>query len=951
MSIVRPIARKPVRMALLIFAAAAPGGLRGQTSSATQTPATAQTSATAHPPATVQAPSTALAKYRRPYDTSTLAVGDGPLLLPYNRIIDPAGTVLRFGDGDMENHSLDAVLLPGRDILAVEDRYGVAFIRVPENTLAGRLEYGKGAYKGCMSTYSGIKTYADAEGQVHVLWSAATSNHQSFLMDAIWDGHNGRIVSGLSFGALSPSPLALPNDIAVRQEGAETYVYVVLNGNSRLVKIRWKDQSTVWNVPTGMAPYGIALAGGKIYISNWAGPVPAPSDSLEGAIALAGHGTTVSEHGIAVPEHGAALPDRQTAGIPYGSVYIDPKTGATALGTVSVLDPKTGQLLREIPVGLHPNAILASRDEKFIYVANANSDDVSVIGVGQDKVIDSVSVRLQPDKDPFIGDSPDGLVLDSTGSTLYVADGMDNAVAVVSLGKALSSAGKGKARVLGFIPTEAYPAGLVLDRAYLYVANLEGEGSRVVGKNKAYNSHREEATFSVIPLPDTGTLEAYTQRVKTNDFVFREGLTRLKPRRNVPAVPVPERIGEPSVFKHVIYIIKENRTYDQVLGDMPEGDGRAALCMYGDSITPNQHRIARSFLLLDNYYVSGKCSAEGHQWTDAGMVTDYVEKNVRAWFRSYPHVQTDALVYDKEGFIWNNALDHGKSVRVYGEAATIHVQGSQDWKDIYSLLHTGQPLVFKNVTTISRVAPILDTLYPGFDGPTISDQFRANAFIRELKDYERQPGDQWPNLMILALPCDHTAGTRAGDPSPESMVADNDLALGRIVEAVSESRFWDSTAIFVTEDDSQAGWDHVSAYRTTGFVISPYSRLHRTVHANFNQVSLLRTIEQILGIPPMNELDATALPMADCFSTTLDTSRYVLEANRFPIDKMNPEPTALSGKARHYALMSATSQYDHIDGGNDDLLNHILWFEAMGSKPYPGGMILPKKERMKDNDD
>lgn len=843
------------------------------------------------------------------YDTSTLAVGEGPVLLPYNRIIDPVGSVLRFGSGDEENHSLDAVLLPQGDVLAVEDRYGVAFVRIPENKLAFRLEFGKGTYKGCMSTYSGIKTYS-VDGQVHILWSAsAPDGHRSFLLDAVWDGRSAKIVSGLSFDALAPSPLALPNDIAVEQEKGETYVYVVLNGNSRLVKIRWKDQQVVWNVPTGMAPYGIALAGGKLYVTNWAGPVPTDTAAV--------------------------------AGIPYGRVYIDPRTGATAFGTVSVLDRETGSFLREIPVGLHPNAILTSPDAKFVYVANANSDDVSVIAVGEDRVIDSISVSLQRDKDPFIGDSPDALALDSTGTTLYVANGMDNAVAVVSLGRR---------RVQGFIPTEAYPAGMVLHDGRLYVCNLEGEGARVPGKDGAYNSHREEATLSAIPLPDKATLEAWTQKVRDNDFVFREALTRLKPRKHVAAVPVPERIGEPSVFKHVIYIIKENRTYDQVLGDMPEGDGRASLCMYGDSITPNEHRIARSFLLLDNYYASGKCSAEGHQWTDAGMVTDYVEKNVRAWFRSYPHVQTDALVYDKEGFIWNNALDHGRTVRIYGEATTVHVQGPQDWKDINGLLGTNTPLVFKNVTTISRVAPILDTLYPGFDGPNISDQFRANAFIQELKDYAQRPGDQWPNLMILALPCDHTVGTRAGNPTPESMVADNDLALGRIIEAVSQSRFWDSTAIFVTEDDSQAGWDHVSAYRTTGFVVSPYSRLRKTVHSNFNQVSLLRTIEQILGIPPMNELDATALPMFDCFSATLDTSAYVAAPNRFPLDKLNPSPTALSGKARHYALMSATAQYDHVDGGNDDLLNHILWFAAMGNKPYPTGLLLPKKERMKDDD-
>jgi YVTN family beta-propeller protein len=862
--------------------------------------------------ASAQTSGSSLEVYKRPYDTSTLEPGKGVILLPYNRLINPAGSVLRFGNGAQENHSLDAVLLPGGDVLALEDRYGVAFVRVPENKLLYRLDYGKEAFKGCMSVYSGIKTYTDNLGKVHVLWTASeTGEGHAYLMDACWGGDTAYIASYYPLRAEAPAPLALPNDIALDMEDGQLFVYLVLDGNSRLLKIRWSDRSQVWDAPTGMAPYGVVLAAGKVYVSNWAGPVP--TDTI----------------------------GRQTAGIPYGKAYIDPRTGATAEGTVSVIDRASGRVLREVPVGLHPNALVANPDQQYVYVANANSDNVSVIRTGDDLVIDSIPVKLDRE-DAFAGDSPDGLAIDSAGKTLYVSAGMDNAVEVVALGK--------RNRPLGFIPTEAYPAGLVVNHGYLYVANLEGEGAAVPGKDKAYNSHRQEATFSVIPLPDDTQLRSYTAWASANNFVFRQTLTRQPPRPHVRPVPVPERIGEPSVFKHVIYVIKENRTYDQVLGDMPEGNGSPALCMYGDTVTPNEHSLARAFLLLDNYYASGKCSAEGHQWTDAGMVTDYVEKNVRAWFRSYPHVQTDALVYDKEGFIWNDALDHGKTVRIYGEACTIHVNGPQAWSDIYNHLTTKEPLSFTNVTTISRVRPILDTLYPGFDGPNVSDQFRANAFIDELRAFENQPGDQWPNLMILALPNDHTVGTRAGEPVPEAMVADNDLALGRIVEAVSHSRFWDSTAIFVTEDDSQAGWDHVSAYRTTGFVVSPYSRLHRTVHSNYNQVSLLRTIEQILGIPPMNALDATAVPMADCFGPTPDTTAFRWLPNRVPLDRINASPTALKGRARRYAEQSAQPQFDHIDGGDDDLLNHILWFAAMGDKPYPRAAVLPKRER-KDADD
>jgi phospholipase C len=403
---------------------------------------------------------------------------------------------------------------------------------------------------------------------------------------------------------------------------------------------------------------------------------------------------------------------------------------------------------------------------------------------------------------------------------------------------------------------------------------------------------------------------------------------------------VPQRIGEPSVFKHVLYIIKENRTYDQILGDMKEGNGMSSLCSFGESVTPNEHALARKFLLLDNYYVSGKSSAEGHQWTDAAITTDYVEKNVRAWFRSYPHVQTDALVYDKNGFIWNDALDHGKTVRIYGEACVPVFDKSLLWKDIYQLYKDDKAFNFKNITTISRVRPILSDTYPGYDGHAITDQLRAKAFIDDLNAYEKLPGDQLPALMVIALPADHTAGMSPNFPTPRAMVADNDLALGKIVEAVSKSRFWDSTVIFVTEDDSQNGWDHISAYRTTGFVISAYSGLQKTIHTNYNQTCILRTIEQILGIPPMNVIDATALPMFDCFSNKKQNSSYNFIANKIPLDEMNKSVSELNGQAKQYALASMQRQYDHIDGGDDNLLNRIIWYSTMPKKPYPKQMTL-----------
>jgi hypothetical protein len=331
------------------------------------------------------------------------------------------------------------------------------------------------------------------------------------------------------------------------------------------------------------------------------------------------------------------------------------------------------------------------------------------------------------------------------------------------------------------------------------------------------------------------------------------------------------------------------------------------------------------------------------------MTSDYVEKMVRAWFRSYPHVQDDALVENKEGFIWNDALDHGHSVRIYGEACLPEWEGSHEWTYLHGQYEKHKPFLFKNVTTISRVQPIMSEGYPCGDVIEISDQLRADAFIQELKDYESKPGDTWPDLMIVSLPDDHTAATNPAMPTPESMIADNDLALGRIVDAVSHSRFWGSTAIFVTEDDSQNGWDHVSAYRTTGFVISPYSRLRKTVHTDYNQTCIVRTIEQILGIPPMNTIDATALPMWDCFTGSLDTTAYTFRLNLTPLDRMNPAESKLHGQELNFERLSTGPQFAHIDMGNEDLFNRILWFHAMGKKPYPRHFTLTKKLR-KDDD-
>jgi len=862
-------------------------------------------------------------QYFTSYEKSTLAGNDLPVLMPYNRWIAPAGDQVYFGDKELENHALDCAISPDGKWVAVEGRYSIVLLNPESKKIISRfvLKSHFGA-EDPMNTFSGISWRKTGAGY-ELYWSTVGKNNKSYVVQAEWNGKKIAVLKTFLFEAVKPAVAALPNELLVVEESGSPMLYVVLNGNNTVEKLDINSGKTLWSVPSGVAPFGIASANGKLYVTNWAGSVPDKEDV-------------------------------NVAGVPWGSAKVDPETGATREGTVSVFDPHTGSHLKEITVGLHPNDIIASKDGKIIFVANGNNDMVSVINTDEDEVVEQISVRLNQDKNSYFGDSPNGLGLTSDGKTLYVANGMDNALAVVKLGKLSSTTLTEKeSHITGFIPTGAYPGAVAVYRdSLLFVANIEAEGARIptisetTGK-PSYNAHKMMASVSVIPVPQRQQLQIYTQKVEKINQLFRLALTAKIPRKNVEPVPVPLRIGEPSVFKHVVYIIKENRTYDQVLGDVSKGDGDSTLCIFGKKITPNMHKLCNEFLLMDNYYASGKSSAEGHQWTDMAIVTDYIEKNVRAWFRSYPHVQEDALVYAPTGFIWGNALNHGKSVRIYGEACVPEYDKSYTWTSINEGFKKGEVLKFKNNTTIKPVEKILSQNYPGYDNHLIQDVLRAKTFIDELNNYEKADGDQWPELMVVALPNDHTGGTRPGIPTPRAMVANNDLALGQMIEAISKSRFWKNTVIFITEDDSQAGWDHVSAYRTVGTIISPYSKQKNAFHTNYNQTSMVRTIEQILGIPPMNIGDATAVPMFDCFSLTPDFASFNSVPNEIPLDEMNKNLADLKGTALHFAKKSLEPQFDHIDAGDDDLLNRIIWFAMKGKSPYPrkfAGKDVDEKE-------
>jgi len=708
----------------------------------------------------------------------------------------------------------------------------------------------------------------------------------------------------------------IPAGLAVSPDGKR--LYVALNLSNRLVEL---DATTgkvlrLWDV--GVAPYDVVLAGDKAYVSNWGGRRP-DAGSVTGP---AGRGTLVR---------------------------VDPVRFIASEGSVSVVELNQGtdksevrSPKSEILTGLHASALALSPEGRWLVVANAGSDTLSVIDTRTDRIVETICARLNP-ADLF-GAQPNALAFDPSGRRLFVCNGTQNAVAVFAFKPRRSE-------LLGLIPVGWFPGAMVHDarRGVLCVANLKGVAStRRLDSTKGgdHNTHQYRGSVSLVKAPSARELAAHTKAALAN---MRYPLLRaaaLPPRRGQPPRPVPERVGEPSVFKHVVYIIKENRTYDQVLGDIQEGNGDPSLCIFGERVTPNQHKLAREFVLLDNTYCSGILSADGHQWADTALATDYMERSFAGFPRSYPdgmeEDDVDALAYSPGGFIWDNAIAHGKTLRDYGEFAFTRTRwtdasrkGAPTFLDYYKeFLHPTGAIEIRSEPGIESLRPYLVTNTVGWD-MNIPDVFRAAQFIPELTQFERR-GD-FPNLSIICLPNDHTSGTKAGSPTPDAQVADNDLALGRIVEALSRSRFWPETCILVIEDDPQNGWDHVSGYRTTAYVVSPYSRLRRTVSTQYNQTSLIRTMELILGLPPMNQLDATATPMSDCFTNTPDLTPFTALPNNVPLDQMNPDPKKVSDPLlRKHAYASARLPLAQIDQCPEDLLNRILWHAMKGSRaPYP----------------
>lgn len=704
----------------------------------------------------------------------------------------------------------------------------------------------------------------------------------------------------------------IPTGLAVSADGQR--LYVVGNLGASLHELDLGSGKTVRSWKTGVAPQDVVLVGHKAYVSNRGGRPPGKGDLA----APAGKGTTVK---------------------------VDPVRFIAAEGSVTVIDLAVGVVKTEIVVGLHASALAVSPDGRYVVVANSGSDTLHAIDTRTDTVIEKIWARQTP-ADLF-GAQPNALAFDPSGRWLYACNGTQNAVAVIEF-----EPERNASKVVGLIPVGWFPGAIQYDarRELLCVANVKGLGALKVfktGQPVKLSSKDFFGMVSLVPVPGKERLSTLTRRALENMHYPNLVAARQPARPGQSARPVPERVGEPSVFKHVIYVIKENRSYDQVLGDMTEGNGDPSLCIFGEKYTPNQHKIAREFVLLDNAYCSGIQSSDGHQWIGSAIANEYTERQASSGTpRSYAggkgEDSGDALAWASSGFLWDNALAHGKTLRNYGE--WMHSEsGWKDpkrkdalaWSDFWREYQSAPGLLEL------RCRPVIESLRPhsptntvGYDAK-VPDQMRADFFIRELRQFETNGG--FPELIILFLPNDHTAGTSAKYPKPGSMVADNDLALGRIVEALSHSRFWPETCLFAIEDDPQAGWDHVSGYRTTCYVASPYTKRRQTISTQYNQTSLIRTIELILGLPPMNQIDATATPMSDCFTTLPDFTPFASVPNQVPLDELNGDPKQTSHPVlRQDAIVSSQLPLDEVDKCPEDVLNRILWRAMKGpDTPYP----------------
>jgi YVTN family beta-propeller protein len=736
--------------------------------------------------------------------------------------------------------------------------------------------------------------------------------------------------------AKGPHGDALPSGMALSADGSR--LYVALNGSNALGVIDTATNTLTKEIPVGNAPRQVVIDGEDAFVSNEGGR-PANSSDF----------TNLSDGTPIVANH---------------------STSGAITGTVSVVNLASASQTQEIPVGLEPTAL--HLHEGALFVANSNDDSISIINTATKQVAQTVGVNPVPGQ--AVGSYPNAITMPDAGHVL-VSIGRDNAIAdyrYSGLGSPL--------KLEGLLPTDWYPVGVQADPALggeIVVTNDKGIGARgpesTIAKGPqtspatGHNTYDDTGTVTTFGLPAEAELPSDTQAVFANNAWNQIGAIDSGKGDVAPAV-VPSHLGEHSPrIKHVFVIVKENRTYDQVLGDLPEGNGDPSDTQFGHTITPNQHALAEQFGDFDNFYDEGTLSADGHNWITQADANDYIEKEFGAFYRSYPAEGGDALAYQRNGFLWEAAERAGNTAAAFGEYNfyfNVPKTGAPTWGEWYkdSQILQGKesgPLPvpinkYETYSDIPSLNKIDDHAYPRFE-LNVPDQYRVDIWEQAFRKSEET--GQLANLNLMWLPDDHTAGVGAGDPQPIAEVADNDLALGRIISDISHSRFWKSSAIFVLEDDPQNGVDHVDGHRSVLWTISPYARRSAVNDSYYTQINVVRTIEQLLGIQPMNQEDGSAVAMYDAFTNHPDFRPYNLLANEVPLTLGAPGFSTIAVSARVASLVHvpaakrviyrqwvAWSAHQRFTGGdaeedqaNPQQLNRLDWYSATGwRRPYPG---------------
>ncbi|MFD9007333.1 alkaline phosphatase family protein [Streptomyces sp. NPDC059582] len=829
-----------------------------------------------------------------------------------DQYIAPYGSRTVIDDGKI----MSSVVSPDGTHLAASMADGDAALVIMD------LETGQVKQKVGTSSVDDLRIQSGAVGQEGPTYSPDGS--QLWLGQG--DGYTKFTVN--SDGTLAdPTAISIPADgsrhalvgAAVFSADGST-VYSAVNGQNRVVAIDSANGAIKQSWAVGNAPRGMAMVGNKLYVSNEGGRPAKTGD------------TTINSYGTQVPAN--------------------PDTGSSTTGTVSVIslaDPSA--TVGSIDVGLHPTAVYAKNGT--VFVTSTADNKVSVIDTANDKVVQTIAT--QPWPEASVGYEPDAVTLTDDGH-LLVTLGRANAVAVYRYKSPQDPVG-----YVGLLPTDYFPSEITTVGKNVVVSNTRGIDARRPTSKAGHGTHDTTSSLTQFTLPDDSVIRSETRKVFQQNGWTRGSVELAKGKGHKKPVPVPVRLGDPSTIKHVFLLVKENRTYDQIFGDMPQGNGDASLAQFGENVTPNQHTLASQFGLYDNTYDIGTNSAEGHNWLMQSDNPEYTESSAGEYTRSYD-TEDDVLGHQKSGFIWTGAQAAGKSVKDFGEFQSAESKPSgATWQNLYcdakNMDATGQPTAYP-IQTGSAIPSLNKVSVPGFPkfDTSVPDIYKEQIWEQ---DFEKNGP---ANLNMFWFSNDHTGGPA----NAAAQVADNDLAVGRMVDEISHSKYWKDSAIFVVEDDSQAGLDHIDGHRAPIQIISPWAQRSTVDNRYYSQITMIRTIEQILGIHPMNQKDSAATPMTGAFTKKANNTPFTVVPNRTSLTlglstqpscgpdtpapqnaKAAPAPTSATVPAAEQTVAAKwetwkthqrlTGPNAVPDFANPAQMNHFTWYQTHEwTKPYPG---------------